>query len=52
MRKKPEEFKEKYIHIRIKESVKKEMEADAEADGHQTLTNFIMWLYAQFKKKK
>jgi len=46
------ENKEKYIHIRIKASEKKEMQKDADKEGFETLTDFVMWLYRQFKSKK
>ena len=52
MRTPPEEFKEKYLHIRIKESEKKEMLEVAKEEGFTRLTDFILWLYRQFKKKK
>ena len=52
MRTPPEEYKEKYIHIRIKESEKKEMLNLAKSEGFERLTDFIMWLYRQFKKGK
>lgn len=49
---KKQETKEKYIHIRIRESEKKEMQAEAKAQGFERLTDFVMWLYRQFKKGK
>ena len=52
MRTPPEEYKEKYIHIRIKESEKKEMLNLAKSEGFERLTDFIMWMYRQFKKGK
>ena len=49
---KKQENKEKYIHIRIRESEKKEMQAEAKSQGFERLTDFVMWLYRQFKKRK
>ena len=49
---KKQENKEKYIHIRIRESEKKEMQAEARLQGFERLTDFVMWLYRQFKKGK
>ena len=46
------ETKEKYLHIRIRESEKKEILLDAKKQGFETLTDFVMWLYRQFKKGK
>jgi len=49
---KKQENKEKYIHIRIRESEKMEMQAEAKEQGFERLTDFVMWLYRQFKKRK
>ena len=46
------ETKEKYLHIRIRESEKKEILLDAKKQGFETLTDFVMWLYRQWKNKK
>ena len=50
MRKKPE-IKDKYIHIRIRESEKKEMLKLSKEQGFEQLTGFVLWLYRQFKLK-
>lgn len=46
------ETKDKYIHIRIRESEKKEMLSDSKSQGFERLTDFILWLYRQFKAKE
>lgn len=45
------ETKEKHVHIRIRASEKKEMQTEAKKQGFDGLSDFIMWLYRQFKNK-
>ena len=54
MKKKPEKKLEKkleYIHIRIRESEKKELLKLSKEQGFERLTDFVLWLYRQFKLK-
>jgi len=50
--KRKEETKDKYIHIRIRETEKKEMLKVSEEQGFERLTDFILWLYRQFRTNK